>query len=864
MRVYRAVLHLFPSSFRSEYGGEMCAIHRRRLREARGVLAAAGIWVEALLDVLVNAGQVHADLLWQDLSYAARTVARSPGFTVTAVLLTALGVGATTATFSITDHVLLRPLPFREPERLVKLWENDSLHGYSRNEISPANYRDWKRMSTPFEAMAAYRGLSVNLVGSGDPERLDGVSMTAEMLPLLDARPALGRAFTEADDREGAPGTLLLSDGLWRGRFGGDPGVVGQRVLLDGEPCVIIGVMPRDFHFPQRDAKLWTAMRFSGEDYSDRTNRYIYGVARLKPGVSLEQARAEMGLVTAQLAHAYPKENAGTGATVIRLRDEVSNQARLLLATLLGAALCVLLIACTNLASLLLARALVRRRELAVRTALGAGRDRLVRQLLTESLILAGAGGLLGMLLALSATPLVARLVPNSLPIAATPGIDLRLLLFAALTTTLTGIGFGVAPALRACGDPDAGGLREGARGGLGGSRERLRAGLVVAEVTVSVVLLVSSGLLIRALWRVHGVDPGFRTEGVLTLRTSLPMPEYENTAHREQFFNQVLGDIGQLPGVTNVAYISFLPMVMRGGIWPVEVPGRPEGPSETSAASLRFVTPGFFATLGIPIRLGRDVSESDSREARFVAVVSESFTQRYWPGQDPLGRRFHFGFQERVVAGVVGDVRVRGLEGTSEPQVYLPYQQVPDGGLPWYAPKDLVVRSSLEHGALLPAIRRAIARADPRLPISDVRTLAEIVEAETAPRAVQVRVLGAFAAVAALLAGIGIHGLLAFAVSNRTQEIGVRIALGARSADILTLVLRQGARLATAGVALGVGLAYAAGRALEALLAGVSPRDSATFLAAVGLSLGMAIAGSLLPALRAVRVDPLTAIRAE
>ncbi len=864
MRLYRALLRAFPSSFRAEYGEEMCAIHGRRLREASGVLATVGVWADALVDILFNAIRVHGDVLRQDLHYTARTLGRAPGFTATAIVVSALGVGATTATFSITDHVLIRPLPFPESQRLVKLWENDTLQGYSRNDVSPANYRDWKSMSTSFEVMAAYRGLSVNVVGTGDPERLDGASLTAEVLPLLGARPALGRVFSAADDQEGAPGTLLLSDGLWKGRFGADPGVVGQKVLLDGEPCVIIGVMPRDFHFPRRDAKLWTAMRFSGEDYGDRTNRYIFGVARLKRGVSLEQARAEMGLVTAQLAHAYPKENAGAGATIIRLRDEVSTQARLLLAALFGAALCVLLIACTNLASLLLARALVRRRELAVRTALGAGRERLVRQLLTESLILAGCGGLLGVLLAVTATPLVARLVPNSLPIAALPGADLRLLLFAALTTTLTGIGFGVVPALRACGDPDASGLREGSRAGVGGHRERLRSALVVAEVTLSVVLLVSSGLLIRALWRLHGVDPGFRTEGVLTLRTSLPMPEYQETARRAQFFRQVLGDIRGLPGVSSAGYISFLPMVMRGGIWPVGIPGRPEEPSESSTVSLRFVTPGFFATLGIPIVQGRDVSEVDTRDAPAVAVVSASFARRYWPGQDPLGRRFIVASQERAVAGVVGDVRVRGLEGTSEPQVYLPHQQVPDNSIVWYAPKDLVVRSSLDSGALLPAVRRAIARADPRLPISDVRTLAEIVEAETAPRSVQVRVLGGFAAVAALLAAIGIHGLLAFAVSNRAQEIGVRIALGARSGDILALVLRQGVLLAAAGVALGVGLAYAAGRALEALLAGVSPRDAPTFLTAVGLALVMTIAGSLLPALRAVRVDPLTAIRAE
>jgi predicted permease len=378
------------------------------------------------------------------------------------------------------------------------------------------------------------------------------------------------------------------------------------------------------------------------------------------------------------------------------------------------------------------------------------------------------------------------------------------------------------------------------------------------------VVLLVSSGLLIRALWRLQGVDPGFRAEGVLTLRTALPWPKYEKTQRRGQFYAQVLAGVRSLPGVSNAAYISFLPMATRGGIWPVEVPGQPKAPSEASTVSLRFVTPEFFAALGIPIRQGRDVSESDTRESPFVAVVSESFVRRYWPVEDPRGRRFQVASRDRTIVGVVGDVRVRGLESTSEPQVYLPCPQVADGNLVGYTPKDLVVRSSVDPGMLLPAIRRVIAKADPQQPISDVRTLSDIVEAETAPRSVQVRVLGAFAAIAVLLAGIGIHGLLAFAVSNRAQEIGVRLALGARPRDILTLVLRQGLLMAAAGVVAGVALAYAAGRTLEALLAGVSPRDATTFLVAVAFALVMTLAGSLVPALRAVRVDPLRAIRAE
>jgi predicted permease len=862
MRAYRALLHLFPASFRAEYGGEMCAIMAQRRREAAGPVAVLALWVGAVIDLFADALRAHGDVLRQDLRFAARTLGRSPGFTATAILVTALGVGATTATFSITDHVLVRPLPFAEADRLVKLWESPP--GYSRNELSPANYRDWKAMSASFEGMAAFHTLSANLVGEGDPERLDGAAVGADLLSLLGARAALGRIFTAADDQAGAPGTLLLSHGLWNRRFGGDPAVVGRKVLLDDAPYTVIGVMPRGFHFPSRDTELWTTMRLEARAFEDRGDTYLQAIGRLKRGVSLEAARADMRLVAARLERQYPKENERVGATVLRLRDEVSRQARLLLAALFGAALCVLLIACTNLASLLLARALFRRRELAVRTALGAGRERLVRQQLTESLLLALAGGVLGVALAAAATPLVARLVPNSLPIAETPALDLRVLLFAALATAITGVGFGVVPALRACRDPDASGLREGTRGGGGGRREKLRSALVVAEVTVSVVLLVSSGLLIRALWRLQHVDPGFRTDGVLTLRTALPWPKYEKTARRARFYEQVLGDVRQIPGVESAAYISFLPMATRGMIQPVQVPGRPPEPAEDSTASLRFVTPGFFAAMGIPLRQGRDVSESDTGDAPLVAVVSESFGRRYWPGEDPLGRQFLLASQPRTVAGVVGDVRVRGLEASSEPQVYLPSRQVADGNYIAYAPKELVVRASADPARVLPSIRRAVARADPQQPISNVRPLADIVDAETAPRSVQVRVLGAFAAIAAVLAGIGIHGLLAFAVSNRAQEIGVRVALGARPADVLRLVLDEGVRLAAAGTVAGVALAYAAGRALEALLAGVSPRDAVTFASAVALALVMTVAGGLLPALRAVRADPLAAIRAE
>jgi predicted permease len=625
--------------------------------------------------------------------------------------------------------------------------------------------------------------------------------------------------------------------------------------------------MPRDFHFPSRSAELWMPARFQehSDDFRDRNNNYLNVVARLKPGVSLAQARAEMGVVTAQLERQFPKENRQTRASVEFLRDELSQQSRLLLMALSGAAVCVLLIACANLANLLLARGLARQRELAVRAAMGAGRERLVRQLVTESLVLALVGGALGVLVAAAAVPLLARLVPASLPIAQSPSVDLRVLIFAGLISGLTGIGFGVLPALRACRQADFNALREGTRAG-DGRKERLRSALVIAEVMASLVLLVSAGLLVRALWRIEATDPGFRTDGVLTLRTALPIPKYNETARRAAFYTQVLSAVRALPGVSSAAYISFLPMTMTGGIWPITVDGKPLEMRRFGShqASLRFVTPGFFATLGIPLRRGRDVRESDSMDAPFVAVVGESFVHRYWPDQDPLGRHFKMAFHDRMVVGVVGDIRVRGLERNSEPQVYLPYRQVPDGWLAWYPPKDLVIRSATGPGTLLPAVRRIIRSADAEQPVSDVRTMADIVEEQTASRSAQVRVLGAFAAIAFLLAGVGIHGLLSFAVSRRTQEIGVRIALGARPGEIVGMIARQGAVLAGAGVAPGIVLAYAAGRAMEGLLAGVKPGDAVTFASAIGLCMLMTVLGSLVPALRAVRIDPIAAIRSE
>jgi predicted permease len=865
MRAYNLLLRCYPASFRNEYGEELRAIFTRRRRDAQGPFGAAAVWAGAVADVLGNAALAHGDVLRQDLAYTVRSLRRAPGFAVTAIVIVALGIGATTAAFSVTDFVLIRPLPFPAPNRLIRLYERTP--GYSRMELSAANYRDWKQGSTVFESMGLYHSTAGNLVGVGEPLRIEGASVSADLFPTLRVQPLLGRLFADADDRGGAAGTILLSYRLWQTEFGGDASVLGRQVLLDAESYTVVGVMPQAFRFPTSDALFWTPLRFTEESYADRSDNWHYAVGRLRAGVTFDQARAEMDLLAARSKQQYPADDKDVGVNMVHFSDEVSEQARLLLYALSGAAVCVLLIACANLANLLLARALERRRELAVRTAMGAGRERMVRQLMTESLLLAVLGGMVGVAIAYAGVPLLNRLVPTTLPLASAPGVDLRVLLFAIGLTGVTGVGFGLAPLLRVGGEADLGGLREGARSG-GGQKEGVRSTLVVVEIMASVVLLVSAGLLMRALWTVQATDPGFKSAGVLTLQTPLPIPQFNKVSTREAFYTRVIADVSALPGVTDAAFVSYLPMgKMKGGIWPVSLDGRPLNRADNQNGYLRYVTPGYFATLGIPIKSGRDVADADTSDRQYIAVISESFVKRYWPNETPasaLGRHFTFAFKDRVVAGVAGDVRMRGLEREAEPQVYLPYRQVDDGAIIGYIPRAFLVRTSTPPAPLAPAVRAVIRQIDPTLPVTQVSTLVDVVERDTASRSAQLRVLGAFAVIALVLAGIGIHGVLSFAVSQRTQEIGVRIALGAQSGDILSMVLRRSVQLAILGVVPGVILAYWAGRQMEALLAGVAAGDAATYSAAVCLAIVMTVAGSLMPTMRALRVDPITALRAD
>jgi putative ABC transport system permease protein len=865
MRLYSWLLRLYPASFRHEYGGEMRGVFARQRQAATG-LGALGLWARTLLEVPANALGVHLEVLRQDLRYSARILSRAPGFAITAVLIVALGIGATTAAFSVTDFVLIRPLPFPEPDRLVLLSEKTP--GYVTMEFSPPNYRDWMQAATSFESTGAYTGRSVTMTGHGDTRRVPGTAVNVDFFKTLRVAPILGRSFQPEDDREGAPGTIILSHRFWQQEFAGSQSVLGRVVTFDNDPSVVIGVMGPDFNFPSSNVQFWTTHRFPAAFLADaqRANNFLAAIGRLRPGVTVEQAQTEMSAIAAASERQFPKENKDTGATVLPLSDEISPRSRLLLLALLGAAGCVLLIACANLANLLLARALVRRRELAVRMALGAGRERLVRQLITESLMIAGMGGVLGIGLAWIAVPLLSQLVPTSLPLAALPSVDGRILFFALALTAITGITFGLAPIMRGKGGSDLQGLREGMRAG-GGARERFRSALVIAEVAASVALLVSAGLLLRALVTVRGIDPGFRAEGVLTLRTELPMPEYRTVAARDVLYARILDGVRSLPGVTHAGLTSYHPMGgFRGGIWVVAVPGDPSGDTRgaNNVAAIRFATPGYFQAMGIPIKRGRDISDIDNRDRTFVAVVSESFVRRYFPNEEPLGRRFTFAGAEREVVGVVGDVRFRGLERTSEPQVYLSPKQVEDGANIFYMPKSLAVRTSGDPASLIPAVRDIFRQIEPRSPLFEVKTADDLVEGETTTRVTQARVLIAFAAIAFGLAAVGLHGLLSFAVSQRVNEIGVRVALGAQPRDILSLVLSRAALLAIAGIIPGLAIAYVAGRSMEAALAGVQPADGITIAAAITLAFLMTIAGALLPTRRALRVDPIRALRAE
>jgi len=798
--------------------------------------------------------------LLQDLRYGARALRRNPGFTAVAVLVLALGTGANAAIFSVVNAVLLRPLPYPEPERLVQVWEQNLTRGWTRDTVSPLNFADWRSEARSFESLAAYEYESFIMTGGPQPERISGLLASAEFFKVLGVEPALGRGFLEGEDAKGAARVVVIGDGLWRRRFGAAEGALGQTLTLNGEPFTVVGVMPRGFEFPSRSTELWAP----GLDLArPRSDHFMYSVGRLKRGTPLAQAQGEMTLVARRLSETYPDTNGNAGVALVPLHEEVTAKARPALLILLAAVVLMLLIACVNVANLLLARASSRRREMAVRAALGAGRLRIARQLLTESVLLSVVGGAAGLLLAAWGADLLATAATGVIPRAKEIGLDASVFAYALGATLLTGLLFGLAPAVYSWAPDLTRALKEGGRGAAGGpGRSRLQGALVVAEVALALVLLAGAGLLVMSYARLRGEDPGFDADGVLTTQVSLPEAKYPTRQQRLAFFEEALGRVRQLPGVEAAGAVSDLPFSHSRTSRSFDIDGRPAAEGESRNADYRVATPDYFRAMGVALLRGRDFDARDSADAQPAVVINEAMARRFFPGEDPLGRRLVYSDDGKEVArevvGVVADLKHDNLAAEKAPEVYVPFAQRPPQGL------FLAVRGGRDAGALAAPLRKAIREVDPDQPVYNVATMRQRIDGSVAPQRLNTVLLGLLAAAAAALSATGIFGVVSYAVARRTHEIGVRVALGAQARDVVRLVVGHGMRLAAAGVLLGLAGAFALTRLLSGLLYGVSATDPLVFGGAALLLSSVALFACYLPARRATRVDPMVALRYE
>ncbi|HVF41564.1 MAG TPA: ABC transporter permease, partial [Pyrinomonadaceae bacterium] len=755
------------------------------------------------------------ETIWQDVRYGARVLAKHKGFTIVAVLTLALGIGANTAIFSVVNELLLRPLPYRDAASLVMLWEV-SPSGNRQNNISRANFLAWREQAKSFESMAAFYDARLNLTGVGEPEELSVQLATPELFHVLGVEPILGRAFTAEDGRPGTPDVAVLSYGLWQRSFGGDRGVVGRPVTLNGAPVTVIGVMPANFQWhiraksgTGRPAEMWSVLPMpdAPPDSSTMRGRFLSSVARLKDGVTTEQADAEMQTIAARLAEEFPRNNKGRSADALPVREQFVGDVRPVLWLLLGAVGFVLLIACANVANLLLARAASREKEIAVRTALGARRTRIMRQLLTESVLLAALGGLLGLGLAWWGIQALVAIAPRELVSVQGVGLNLTVLGWTLGVTLLTGIIFGLAPAVEATRVDLNDTLKEGGKGSSGQSaRSRaVRSVLVVAEVALALVLLVSAGLLVKSFVRMRSIDTGFDTENILTMVVRLPSAKYSDDPQQVAFFRQALERVRALPGVRSAGMVNFLPLY--GGLASATsftIDGRPEPPpGEKPGTAVRVADSDYFATMDIPVLRGRNFTDFENAEARHVVIVSDSFARKFFPGEDPVGRRVNINMFEEPnpteIIGVVGDVRSDSVTKEDEPTAYFPHPELA------YPFMTLTVRTAGDPSEMAPAVRREISAIDPDQPVSDVRTMTQVM-ADTVGRArFSTLLFGLFAGLATLLAAVGIFGVMNYSVTLRTREIGLRMALGAQPARVLVLVLRQGLLLTLAGIGIGL-----------------------------------------------------------
>jgi putative ABC transport system permease protein len=804
------------------------------------------------------------ETLLQDIRYAARTLLKSPAFTATAVLTLALGIGANTAIFSVVEGVLLRSLPYRAPGQLVMAWENHPQEGAPRSPFSPANYADLRAQTGSFESFGAiYPYSTVNLTGLGEPEELRLLRVDAGLFPTLGVGARLGRTLVAEDDRPGGPNVVVISDGFWRSRFGADTGAVGRSVTLGGEPYTIVGVMPPGFALPTWSGDLIAPLGLDEQTAQLRAVRFLTLVGRLKPGVTLPQVTGELATIAGRIAAAHPETNAGVGITVLPVQQAVVGDVRPALLVLLGAVAFVLLIACANVANLLLARAAGRGREMAVRVALGAGRRRIVRQLLTESILLAALGALGGIALAAWGIEWLRQVGAVDVPRIAETGLRWPVLLFAGATALATGVAVGVVPALHAIRPQLSGALNEGARGSSSGpERRRARSVLLVSQVAMVLVLLIGAGLMLRTLRRLLAVNPGVQVDRAVTLGVRVGGPRYQSPMATIGFYDHLTEQLAALPGVRAVGAVNVLPFGASGPTTGLRFESRPPGEGPPPEAEYRSVTPGYFAAIGIPLVAGRGFEPRDRSDSTLPTLVSETFARRYFPGDTPLGRRVRLGPNPnapwRTIVGVVGDVRDLGLGAPPRPDVYVLFTQSPSAAM------SLVLRAAGNPATVVAPARAVIRTLDPDVPVSNVATLRQLVGGSVARTRYAGSLLAGFAALALVIAVVGIYGVMSYLVTQRSRELGVRIALGARPADILRLVLRDGVRLATLGAGLGVLAALGATRAMVKLLYDVSPVDPMTYAAVSLLLVAIVLVACVIPARRAARVDPMVVLRTE
>lgn len=796
------------------------------------------------------------DSMLKDIRFGMRSLLKRPAFTAIALVTLALGIGVNTAIFSVVNAVILRPLPYENPGQLVRLWSDRSGQRTDQMEFSPAEITDFRDQLTTFEDVGLFDfGLSANLTGGTQPERVNGAEATPGLFNVLRVKPLLGRTFLAEEVEVKQSKVALFSEALWRRRFGADPNLAGKTVQLDGEAFTVVGVLPDSFKVPEK-VDLWLPFSFTAEEWkTDRQHYYVHAVGRLKQGVTVGQAKADLEAIMQRLSPTFSAARKKWGITVIPLHEQVVGKIGSTLWLLLGAVGLVLLIACVNVANLLLTRTADRQKEFAIRVALGARRARVVRQLLFESLLLALAGGAAGALLAVWITKLFSASLLKSLPRGEEVTVDSRVLLFTLAVSVITAFVFGLAPALQGSNPNLTQTLKEGGRRSVG-SRRGLRDVLVVSEIALSLVLLVGAGLLVKSFVRLQSVKSGFDAHNVLTMEVTLPRVQYPKTADQNAFVQQAVQRIEGLPGVKSVAATINLPLV---GTWGMgySVVGHTNQPNQV--ADNANITPNYFRTMGIPMLQGRDFSEHDTGDGLPVIIINETFARKHFPNENPLGQVINAG-AKRVIVGIVGDVKPRGLDLESRPQIYLPYAQKPTIA----AFLTFTVRTEPQPLSLGAAVQKEIESLDRNLPVANVQTMDQIVSASLEQRRLTMGLFTAFAVIAVLLAAIGVYGVVSYSVTQRTHELGIRMALGARWSDVLRLILKQGIVLAVIGVTVGLGAALALTRLISSLLFQVGTTDFWTFASVAGGLIAVVLFACYVPARRATKVDPLEALRYE